>query len=226
MKTNTKVYEINEIFNSISVAVKTSKIKITKSDTSDAKVIFKENKRCAYVLTIEEGTLKINHAKKKWFTYILPSFIVPEITIFIPFNNLGELKVECVTGKITISNMACNLLKIKNVTGKITISNMACNSLEIKKVTGRIDIENTIAKDKMNITTNTGTVNFNESDASEIFIKSKTGNIGGSLLSDKAFVVKCNTGKVNLPSTFGKQKCEVISKTGNICFEIKPKNNF
>ena len=107
-------------------------------------------------------------------------------------------------------------------TGKNKISRIeADNNVTIKTNTGKITLDRVIASEKMSIHTNTGKINLNESDAGEIFIKTNTGNVDGTLLTDKAFVIRCNTGKINIPDTFGNSKCEIISNTGHINFKIK-----
>ena len=59
------------------------------------------------------------------------------------------------------------------------------------------------------------------SDAEELFIKTDTGDVTGTLLSAKEFVYETDTGRVKLPETTTGGKCEIITDTGDIHIEIK-----
>lgn len=223
---NTNLYEIEDKYENIKIIVKTANIEFKRSENENTKVIINECKRFSHSVKVENETLIISKGKTKWYSYFLPSFKVPKIMIYIPNIKLETLNIVCVSGCVNISSLEFNNeVDIKGKTGKINLEDMLCKTLTINKITGKINMEKVFVKDKLYIKTTTARIHVNESDANEIFIKSNTGNIYGNLLTDKAFVIKCKTGKVNIPSTFGSNKCEVILNTGNIKFEIKNNAN-
>ena len=61
---------------------------------------------------------------------------------------------------------------------------------------------------------------FDSSDAAEIFVKTSTGDVSGSLLTEKVFITDTSTGKVSVPKTTTGGKCELITSTGDIKIEI------
>ena len=67
----------------------------------------------------------------------------------------------------------------------------------------------------------TGDVRFTDCDAAEICVKTDTGDVTGSLLSDKVFITNTDTGSVNVPETISGGKCEIITDTGDIKITIK-----
>ena len=201
-RNNVNSYEIKEKYTSILIAVHTANIEIKNSENGQTEVVCCENKNPVYSVNVEDQTLMIRRGKSKWYSFLFPSFKVPSITIYLP-----KAKLESID--------------VKSNTGKISLEDITCKSLKIISETARVNLEKTIVDEKLHIKTNTGRIQIKESDAGEIFIKSDTGNIYGSLLTDKAFVIRCNTGKINIPSTFGHNKCEIISNTGNVNFEIK-----
>ena len=75
---------------------------------------------------------------------------------------------------------------------------------------GSIDIERT-----------TGDIKFNGCDASELVIVTDTGNVKGTLLSDKVFIAKTDTGSIKVPETVSGGKCKITTDTGDIKIEIK-----
>ena len=62
----------------------------------------------------------------------------------------------------------------------------------------------------------TGNVKFDRSDAAEIFVKTNTGNVTGSLLTDKVFTTQTDTGDVSVPKTVTGGRCEIKTDTGDI----------
>ena len=50
----------------------------------------------------------------------------------------------------------------------------------------------------------------------ELKIITSTGDIEGTLLSDKVFIVKSSTGDIHVPSSITGGRCEITTSTGNI----------
>ena len=77
-------------------------------------------------------------------------------------------------------------------------------------------MENIVASGEFSIVTDTGDVNFNNSDAQEIFVETDTGDVKGNLLTDKVFITRTDTGRVNTPKTTTGGRCEITTDTGDI----------
>lgn len=83
-------------------------------------------------------------------------------------------------------------------------------------------IINVIATEKFSIKRSTGDVTFDGCDATEIFVETDTGNVKGSLLTDKVFIAQTDTGRVDVPKTVNSGKCEICTDTGDIKIDIIP----
>ena len=64
-------------------------------------------------------------------------------------------------------------------------------------------------------------MNFNACDAAEIYVETDTGDVKGTLLSDKVYIVFTDTGKINVPKAVTGGRCEISTDTGNIKIEIE-----
>ena len=51
-------------------------------------------------------------------------------------------------------------------------------------------------------------------------MKTDTGKVVGSLLSEKVFIAETSTGKVSVPKTTTGGKCEITTSTGDIKIEV------
>lgn len=82
-------------------------------------------------------------------------------------------------------------------------------------------MKNVNAAEKFSIQRTTGDVKFDGCDASEIDVKTNTGDVAGSLLSDKVFIAASDTGHVDVPQTVIGGKCEITTSTGDIRISIQ-----
>lgn len=134
----------------------------------------------------------------------------------------GTLDLSVSTGKVTVSDVICEGdVTIAVSTGKAYLNHIACRSFISKGSTGDISLENVIAAEKFSIERSTGDVKFDGSDATEIFVKTDTGDVTGTLLSEKVFIIETDTGKVDVPQTVAGGRCEITTDTGDVRIKIQ-----
>ena len=143
----------------------------------------------------------------------------------------GDITVESVTaasldlstgtGDIEVTGADCNGdVTVKITTGEAELSRVNCNNLTSTGNTGSLSMEKVIASGRLSVERTTGDVKFDGCDAAEIFVKTDTGSVRGSLLSEKDFHANSRTGDVHVPKTQG-GRCEITTSTGDIKIEIK-----
>ncbi|MBQ9070896.1 MAG: DUF4097 family beta strand repeat protein [Clostridia bacterium] len=133
-----------------------------------------------------------------------------------------SVSVETSTGKIDMKDTACTgEITLKVSTGDTYLHSVRCKNLTSTGNTGDISVTNVIAEGKFDIERSTGDVNFDSSDAAEIYVKTDTGNVKGTLLSDKVYIVSSDTGKIDVPKTITGGRCEISTNTGNIKISVK-----
>lgn len=134
----------------------------------------------------------------------------------------GDIIINTSTGDITLLDAKdADKIKVKSSVGKQSFTNISCTSLESEADTGKAVLENVMVEGKMSIERITGDVTLQDVDAAEIFIETDTGNVKGTILSDKIFIVRTDTGKIDVPKTTSGGVCEITTSTGNIKIEIK-----
>ena len=57
-------------------------------------------------------------------------------------------------------------------------------------------------------------------DAGELLISTDTGDVHGTLLTEKIFLVRSSTGEIHVPETVSGGKCKITTSTGDIHIEI------
>lgn len=131
------------------------------------------------------------------------------------------LSLSVTTGKVIASNVTCTeALEVRVSTGKTTLTDVSCHTLTSSGNTGDITLKNVIAERAFSIERSTGDVTFEHSDAAEIGVKTDTGDVRGSLRSDKVFITQTDTGRVDVPKTTVGGRCEITTDTGDIQLRI------
>lgn len=136
--------------------------------------------------------------------------------------NAKDISLSVTTGSINIASVECTgNLTVDVRTGKSNLSNIKCKNLLSNGNTGDIVLKNVIAHDTFNIERSTGDVKFEACDANDITVKTSTGKVCGTLLSEKIFTAKSNTGSVNVPQTTSGGKCNIKTTTGDIKITLR-----
>lgn len=133
----------------------------------------------------------------------------------------GALELSVSTGKVTVSSVTCKGdVTVGVSTGKAYLTDIACKSVISSGSTGDIFLDNVIAAENFSIKRSTGDIRFDSSDAPEIFVETHTGDVTGTLLTDKVFITQTDTGRVDVPKTATGGRCEINTDTGDIKIKI------
>lgn len=169
-------------------------------------------------LVIDEDTGDIQIAGDFQFGDVDISLSTGEVSWFASVANL--LKIKASTGDIRVENMAAGSIDLSVSTGRTKLINVTCKNLISRGDTGDASLQNVIAEESFLIERSTGDVTFDRCDAGEIFVTTDTGDVTGSLLTEKVFLAQTDTGKVDVPQTATGGKCEITTDTGNIHITI------
>lgn len=132
-----------------------------------------------------------------------------------------NIKIKTSTGDITLEKVNAESIDLTVSTGEIVLSDAKCNNFLSSGNTGNLFMNKVVAKEKITVKRDTGDINFEKTDASEIFIQTDTGNVCGSLLSEKVFIALSDTGRVDVPKSVNGGRCEIITDTGDIEVNIE-----
>lgn len=134
----------------------------------------------------------------------------------------SSLDLSVTTGKVTVDNVKTEGdVKVNVSTGKAMLRNVTCENLTSNGNTGDLDLMNVIANRKFSIERSTGDIKFDRCDAGEIFAETDTGDVSGSLLSEKVFIVSTDTGNIDVPKTVNGGRCEITTDTGDVKISVK-----
>ncbi len=133
----------------------------------------------------------------------------------------GALDLSVTTGRVTVSDVTCrDDITVGVSTGNASLRDVACQNVHSNGTTGTITLDRVIAANMFSIERTTGNVKFSGCDASELSVKTSTGYVSGSLLTDKVFIIDTATGRVNVPKAATGGQCMIKTGTGDIDIKI------
>lgn len=134
----------------------------------------------------------------------------------------GALDLSASTGNITAKQVSCTGdVSVNVTTGKAYLEDVSCKSLTSSGSTGSAFLKSVIADKKISVERSTGSISFDASDAAELWVKTTTGSVKGTLLTNKVFFANSSTGNIDVPRTTDGGKSEITTSTGDIKITIK-----
>lgn len=237
----TKEHVLEESFTHIAIEADTANITFLPSDNGQTRVVCREQERLTHTVTVQEDTLTITvRDDRKWYDHVGIQFGSTEITLYLPGEVYGKIAVKTSTGRvqlpedvtvssvdiqvstgdIRLSRITCQEdISVKVSTGRVKMEDVTCKRFLSTGSTGSVSLKNVLAAEKMDIRRSTGNVRFDGCDAGEILVDTDTGDIRGSLLSEKIFTAHTDTGKIQVPKSTVGGVCDMTTDTGDIIIE-------
>lgn len=238
----TNEHKITQEYKSVSVATDTADILFAPSETAETTVVCHEREGELHSVMVREGILEITlDDTRKWYEHIGISFGSTKITVYLPQKEFESIAVKTTTGDIQLEDLSANTLELNVSTGKIEatdiackgdlqaavstgdaiLKNITCQNLISRGNTGKLSLTRVIAKGRFDLERSTGDLYFDGCDAAEIFSVTDTGDVRGTLLTDKVFMAQSDTGRIEVPKSVNGGRCEITTDTGDIKISVQ-----
>lgn len=143
-----------------------------------------------------------------------------DITCFAPVKK--DLSAGTTSGNIRLGGSVCETLSADSTSGSINISDVRCLNADAGTVSGSLKLSGVVADEIIRTESVSGDIDLYRCDADALILSSTSGDIEGSLLTDKSFDVHTTSGDVSLPQTSADKTCDVSTVSGDITFSIRP----
>lgn len=133
----------------------------------------------------------------------------------------ASLKLLVSTGRIAVADVTCvGEIAAHVSTGKTEFTDVRCENVVSEGDTGDVSLKNVVATKAFLILRTTGDVHLDGCDAARLSITTDTGDVSGSLLTNKVFIAKTDTGRVKVPASATGGTCEITTDTGDITITV------
>lgn len=131
---------------------------------------------------------------------------------------IGALDLAVSSGQITVTDVTCQeTLTVAVSTGDTAMSGVRCRHLLSDGSTGDLQLRDVVVGKTVTIERSTGDVQLQRCDAAQLYIRTDTGDVTGSLLSKKTFLADSDTGTIDVPVSLADGgTCEIVTDTGDI----------
>lgn len=234
-------HTVSKEFEEIYINTDTADVIFVYSTDGSCRVECHEDVNLSHNVSVDNGKLSIEiEDTRNWYDHI--SIWSPElkITVYLPKREYAELNITAgtsdiylsrdftfdtidinvSTGDIVLANIVANEINLSLSTGDIELTDVTCASLTSNGTTGDIELTRTVASEKFNLKRNTGDVYLYDCDANEIYIVTSTGDVKGSLLTNKSFATNTHTGDISVPPSVSGGVCNISTDTGDIFIKI------
>lgn len=135
--------------------------------------------------------------------------------------NCESLTAKSSTGRQLLENVqASETIQLTCSTGNIHFTRGSCRNLTTESSTGRQNMEYVVASGDARMESDTGDIRLADFDAATMVITTDTGDVTGTILSDKIFFTETDTGRVEVPRCTSGGSCEITTDTGDIIIQI------
>ena len=222
----------------------TADVELVAEGETDCKVVCFENEREKFDVTADQGRLVIRpRSKGSGWSLFSFAFKRPRITVYLPAGTYALLHAEMTTGDLTadralsfdavevllgtgdmtMSGVKAGKLTAHGSTGSICLSDMTLETVDMSVSTGRIDLVNVVCSGDLMAKSTTGDIRLTNVDGANVYLSATTGDITGTIRTEKVFSAHASTGKVTVPDTAAGGRCEAETSTGDIRLSISGK---
>lgn len=149
-----------------------------------------------------------------------------KVSDYASAGDLTHIKLMADTGKICVSDVSMvdgDLLLVKLDTGDLELSDVSVGTMKLETNTGEVEMTRVLVTGELHVTTDTGDVDIERSDAKDLYVQTDTGDVEIELLSGKMFSVQADTGDVQHPASDRNGGiCEVKTDTGDVEITVLP----
>ncbi|MGN0614572.1 MAG: DUF4097 family beta strand repeat-containing protein [Porcipelethomonas sp.] len=125
----------------------------------------------------------------------------------------GDIKIECVNSGTELT--------AETTSGEMKITDFNGKNISAESSSGDITFSGCLASGNIKTESISGEVRMYNCDADSLWIKTSSGDVSGTTLTEKIFITDTSSGDVNVPQSVTGGKCEIITDSGDIEFEIE-----
>ncbi len=129
----------------------------------------------------------------------------------------GDLSLSADSGDLTLENAALSgAAKLRTTSGDQRLENVSCASLAAESTSGEKRLTDVLAAGELRCESASGDLILLRCDGDSLYLRAESGEIRGSLRTEKIFLTETASGSVKVPKSVSGGSCEVHTSSGDI----------
>lgn len=217
-----KTYPVEEPFDNVFVHSEFTNVEFKPSENGKCYVVSNQYQNLDTTVEIQDNTLQIRQTdNRKWHDSIGFFFADPIITIYLPETEYEDLSIGMVNGDVLVpKEFQFADAMINTIRGDVHFSAAVEHGFSSETVFGVITLTGVNAEE-ISCKTEQYDIYLWDCDANGLELTTVNGNVEGTLLSGKTFVVDAANGEVDVPDTTGGGTCEISTINGDVKIKMK-----
>lgn len=177
--TVTQTEFVEEFFHSIHITDVECDIHILPAEDGRVSVVYTDTDLYRHELQVRDGTLVITakNTGSFWGQFFVIDTIEQEVTVYLPFSDLDELRLETVSGEVHIApSFSVRTLSASSTSGNVEASCPVSETLNASSVSGNIHLSDTRPQ-SVNCSTTSGNISLERAEAANLFIDTVSGEV-------------------------------------------------
>ena len=215
--TVTDTYEFYESFDNVRINTEECDVIFLPSGKGNCEVVIREDPKVKHRVEVRDNTLEIDcDNNKKWYDYIGIFWGKTDITVYLPEESYGNVRIDSHTGDVEIKGFSFDSLSVFTATGDVVIYSPFVSKALVSSGTGDVTASCSIA-DTISIESSTGDISvLGSSDMNKLKILSDTGSIKIAEVKVKALSAEADTGDVSLKRVLVDELMTIETDTGDV----------
>ena len=152
----------------------------------------------------------------------------------------GALRLKAVSGSIQVGGVAPETLTVESTSGKVAvdaaevgeafscktvsgdqrIDRVTCRNASVYSTSGVVVASDLVASEQIRMEAVSGSLKLERCDADTLWLKTVSGDVTGTLRTEKAFLASTVSGSVHVPDSGAGGTCEVRTVSGSIRLDV------
>lgn len=220
-----KTVEVTEAFSDIQVEDAECSVRILRATDGKCKVVCPEKQDGAvyHTVTVSDGVLSVQrHDRRKWYQYIGISFGIPDVEVYLPEKEYGQLSARSTSGSIQVDDgFIFENASLESTSGSVRMYSEVKKTLTAESTSGRVTIEN-VSPETLAAKSSSGRIVLSHIRSGEITARSTAGrmeltdviaekNLHAKTTSGGVALDGCDGGTIKIESTSGSVKGTILS---------------
>ncbi len=197
-------------------------IVIGRSDDNDIHLEYAESKRAYYIIK-DEDTLLINKEYKPLAFFFNFDFnFTKPLTLLLPKDFQGNIKVKNANGGIELSQLDLQELELITSNGRVTVEQLTAKALVVKSSNAGMTLDTVQVQDEIICNTSNGKLQLSDITTRDFVAKTTNASVTArNIYTDDSITLESSNGRIDIEDLLAGKELSLITNNASITGSIR-----